>query len=70
MANKSKVKVGDVVRFVSGGTVITGEVIEDRGPLGVGGRQLWRVRITLGPEFTGDLEMTADRFEVVRDKAG
>jgi hypothetical protein len=69
MSNNTAVKVGDIVRFRFGPTVATGKVIEDRGPLGVEGRQLYRIRYTLDPEFTSEIELTADKFEVVRDQA-
>jgi hypothetical protein len=69
MSKKATVKVGDVVRFTSGPTKVTGKVIEDRGPLGIGGRRLYRVRFTLDPEFTAEIEMPAEEFEVVRDGA-
>ena len=40
----SKYHVGDRVRFHWGFTPVIGEIIEDRGKIGVGGRRLWHVR--------------------------
>ena len=43
---RRKLRVGDVVTFVAaGGVEIRAQVIEDRGGLGVGGRQLVRIRV-------------------------
>lgn len=51
---KVKVKqprVGAVVEVaVGGGFWRTGTVVEDRGPIGVGGRRLFRVRVQLDPK--------------------
>jgi hypothetical protein len=42
-----KFKVGDRVRLLHGWTGALGEVVEDRGNLGVGGRRLYSVRVKL-----------------------
>jgi hypothetical protein len=39
-------RVGDWVTFRYGAGDVTAQVIEDRGPLGVNGRRLYRVRLT------------------------
>jgi hypothetical protein len=69
MSANAAVKVGDVVRFTLGITLATGKVIEDRGPIGLKGRHLYRVRYGLGPEFTAETELPAEKLEVVRDEA-
>jgi len=37
-------RVGDRVRFPFGPSKAAGTIIEDRGPIGVGGRRLYRIR--------------------------
>jgi hypothetical protein len=44
----SQYKVGDSVRFKWGVTPVVGEIVEDRGNIGVGGRRLWAVHVCLG----------------------
>ncbi len=43
-SSERKFRVGDIVRFVFGVTKVEGTIIEDRGPIGVGGRRLYRIR--------------------------
>lgn len=53
MATASKAgpfRVGDRVRFEFGFTTVVGKVIEDSGPLGVGGRHLYRVELPMDPD--------------------
>lgn len=40
-----KFKVGDRVRFLHGWPGVIGEVVEDRGNLGVGGERIYGVRV-------------------------
>jgi hypothetical protein len=40
-------KVGSKVKLTFGGREVVATVIEDRGPLGVGGRRLLRVRLDI-----------------------
>jgi len=47
---KSIPKVGSRVMVTFGGKEVAAIVIEDRGPLGVGGRRLLRVRLDFGDE--------------------
>ena len=46
-SRKKPLRVGAPVFFQLGGQAVRGTIIEDRGPLGVGGRRLWRVRLQL-----------------------
>ncbi len=46
-SRKKTLRVGSRVKLDFGGSEVTGVVIEDRGPLGVGGRRLLRVRFDL-----------------------
>ena len=45
MASEQLFHVGDRAWFVSGGFDVEVEVIEERGPIGVGGRHLVRIRV-------------------------
>ena len=69
MKKKSDFKVGDKVRFhyVVGPIVAT--VIEDRGWIGIRGRQLLRVRFSLEDPFITETEVPAEEVELVRDEA-
>jgi hypothetical protein len=53
-------RVGDRVRFSFGGRPTVGTIIEDRGPLGVGGRRIIRVRVDIADtEETLEFEIPA-----------
>jgi hypothetical protein len=60
------IKVGDLVRFRFGTRDVTVEVIEDRGEIGVDGRQLVAVLVPSGGDERLRLEMPADEVTVVR----
>jgi hypothetical protein len=59
-----RLRVGNWVSFRYGPDEVWAQIIEDRGPLGVGGRRLYRVR--LGDESTGEGEEPI-AFEVPED---
>jgi len=60
MANSAeRLKVGSRVRLMLGGREVVAVVVEDRGPLGVGGKRLLRVRLDPAPE-----EIEPVEFEV------
>jgi hypothetical protein len=56
-------RVGDVVAFLYGPQKVPGEILEDRGPLGVYGRRLYRVRIDRGEDDTITLEIPEEDIE-------
>jgi hypothetical protein len=56
-------RVGDRVSFHYGLRKITARIVEDRGPLGVQGRRLYRLRPLSVPQETGDVEMPEDELE-------
>jgi len=64
-------RVGDRVRFLYGGGEVEAEVVEDRGNIGVGGRQLVGIRLLETPGvpsegFAGKrFEMPAEELAVV-----
>jgi hypothetical protein len=56
-------KVGDRVRFQLGGRKVLGTVVEDRGLIGVDGRQLVRVQVELDPTYVQQFELPAALLE-------
>lgn len=61
------VHVGDRVRFQWGFRDVEGVIVEDRGPLGVGGRRLYDIAFRL--EFSNEdrnIELPASDFVVVK----
>ena len=62
------IRVGDKVRFHVGARSIVGQVREDRGPIGLGGRHLYRVLYELGKENWYTTELLADQIEVIEPK--
>jgi hypothetical protein len=55
--------VGDPVSFLYGTEKVAGEILEDRGPLGVYGRRLNRVRINAGQEDESSFEIPEEVIE-------
>ncbi len=62
------IHVGDKIKFRLGGRDVAGEVREDRGPIGVGGRRLYLVVYELGRDNWYSVEMPADEIEVIDRK--
>jgi hypothetical protein len=62
------VQAGDKVRFRIGARSLTGQVREDRGPIGVGGRRLYLVVYELGEGNWYATELPADEIEVIEPK--
>ncbi len=58
---KSTFKPGDTVTLRVGTRRVRGEVVEDRGPIGGGGRRLYDVRYTIGSTYSEPqyVELTA-----------
>jgi hypothetical protein len=63
------VRIGDMVRFRIGAKVLTGQVREDRGSLGVGGRRLDQVVYQLGKDNWYQTELPADEMELIKEPA-
>lgn len=59
------IHVGDRVQFNGGGRLITGQVREDRGPIGVGGRRLYLVVFEMGKDNWLRVELPAEELEVI-----
>ncbi|MEO7732433.1 MAG: hypothetical protein ABIY55_15800 [Kofleriaceae bacterium] len=57
--SKTHFKVGDRVRFQLGAHRVTGTIIEDRGLIGLDGRQLVRVEVELDPTYLREFELPA-----------
>lgn len=60
-----KIRVGDHVRFRWSLYDVEGTVIEDRGPIGVGGRHLYGVEFQLEYTEPHIIELPASALEVI-----
>ena len=61
---RSNFRIGDKVRLSFGNRTVTGTVVEDRGRIGVGGRQLFRIVVKTGDEERA-LELPAEKLRAV-----
>ena len=50
-------KVGDVVSFLFGNGQVMGQVVEDRGCLGIGGRRLYGIKFEINPGDQAYIEL-------------
>ncbi len=66
--NVNDVPVGARVRFRMAGRSYVGRVLEDRGPIGTGGRHLYLVRYELGQGNWYSTEFPADQMEVINHR--
>ena len=64
-----KFRVGDWVSFPFGRERATARVIEDRGPLGVNGRWIYRVRLELPLTDPMEFELAEDMVEAATPPA-
>jgi hypothetical protein len=55
-------KKGDFVSFPFGAGTVTGQVVEDRGRLGVGGRRLYGIRFEISPGEQAYTEMPEEEL--------
>lgn len=62
-ARTARLEVGDRVRFRLGARRFLGVIVEDRGPIGAGGRRLYVVRAQLDPISETVLELPADELQ-------
>ena len=68
-SRNGKLRVGDRVVLHLGTEDVFAEVVEDRGFIGVGGRQLLAIRRTgVAPEISEPYEVPAEELELVRRK--
>ena len=65
---KSSFRVGDRVRLGYGPRKFTGEIVEDRGAIGVGGRRLFAVSVPDDPFDDTVTEVPEDELEAVTDE--
>jgi hypothetical protein len=62
---KKRIAVGSKVRFKLGGRDVLAVVVEDRGLLGVGGEQVWRVQVRVsGIDEVMDFELPASDLRI------
>jgi hypothetical protein len=59
--------VGDFVQFPWGSGKATATVVEDRGPIGVNGGRLYRIRLPMDPFEPEEWEMPEDHLEPALD---
>lgn len=64
MKTKGRFRVGDRVKFREGWPGVIAEVVEDRGPLGIGGERLYRVRFRLVERNEVEPEHPESEFEL------
>ena len=57
----TRFRIGAKVRLSFGNRIVTGTVIEDRGRIGVGGRQLFRIVVRMG-DGERALELPAEKL--------
>jgi hypothetical protein len=67
---KPRFHVGDWVQIPFGTAPLRGEVIEDRGAIGVGGRRLFRVSIPIPPAEPMLAEFPEDEIEPAPENSG
>jgi hypothetical protein len=65
MASDSEIHVGAPVQFRYGVEDVTGVVKEDRGPIGVKGRRLYRIEFSAGPGDESVVELPAAQLLVL-----
>lgn len=63
--SEKRFSVGDHVRFMFGVANAEGEIIEDRGPIGFGGRRLYRIRFAFSEGDPMTIELPAADLEPV-----
>ena len=61
-ANRPLFKKGDRVSFLFGTGRATGEVVEDRGCLGIGGRRLYGIKFEINPGDQAYIEMPEEEL--------
>jgi len=60
--------VGDIVSFSFGLRNVAAQIIEDRGPIGVKGRRLYRVRFDQSADEPIDLEIPEEEVALVKSR--
>src|SRR5688500_5338389 len=62
------INVGDSVRIRFGAKTVSGQIVEDRGGIGVKGRRLYRIRLLIDDEPTS-IELPADKCNVLHARS-
>ena len=57
---EKRFRVGQSVWLLMGHSPVKAEVLEDRGPLGVGGRRLYRIKVEVAPGVSRSFELPGD----------
>jgi hypothetical protein len=61
-------KKGDLVSFLFGSGSVTGQVVEDRGCLGVGGRRLYGIKFEINPGEQRYTEMPEEELTAAAER--
>jgi hypothetical protein len=69
MSTATRFQVGDQVTFSYGRSTMTGEITEDRGPLGLNGCRIYQVRVSVDPFEPETWEKSEDDLEPAPDRA-
>jgi hypothetical protein len=51
-----------------GGQRVNGVIVEDRGPIGVGGRRLYRIEVALVPQEHVSFEMAEEDLQLAESR--
>ena len=62
---QAEFRVGERVQWIRGTDLVEGVIVEDRGPIGVGGRRLFRIEFRLSPDYEGVVELPAAALKLV-----
>src|SRR5437762_3834703 len=65
---KKRFQIGDAVSFILGGAPIEGLIAEDRGPLGIGGRRVYRLWISEPPVEPISFELPEHELTAENDR--
>lgn len=57
---EKRFRVGQSVWLLMGHRPVKAEILEDRGPLGVGGRRLYRIKVEVAPGESSSFKLSAD----------
>jgi hypothetical protein len=55
-------KKGDLVSFIFGNGSVTGQIVEDRGCLGIGGRRLYGIKFEINPGDQAYIEVPEEEL--------
>ncbi len=69
-ATRSTIHVGDLVQVNFGGDEVKGRVVENRGRIGVRGRNLYRILLQMDAGEPMNIELPTERIRITRRASG